>query len=195
MSVLVFDIGGTKTRIGVSKNGKTLDAVKTIATSIDPVQGLAQMTEIMSTFAPKGLTAIAGGIRGILREDKIGIDHDDILHAWANISLVAHFADTFSVPTHLENDTALAGLGARLDRAADRQQSFVAAGRAVQFEPDGQAGLRQADRETEARNAGHAAWTAVADERRERGDRAPVQQDGVVFADRRGGALDRCGEL
>lgn len=111
MSVLVFDIGGTKTRIGLSKNGKTLDATKTIATSDNPEQALAQMTEVMKVLAPKGVTAIAGGIRGILREDKIGIDHDDILRNWVNISIVDHFTELFSVPTYLENDTALAGLG------------------------------------------------------------------------------------
>jgi predicted NBD/HSP70 family sugar kinase len=111
MSVLVFDIGGTKTRIGLSKNGTTVDKVKTIATSKNPERGLAEMAEVMSELAPHGVTAIAGGIRGILREDKIGIDHDDILPDWVNISLTEHFTQLFKVPVHLENDTALAGLG------------------------------------------------------------------------------------
>lgn len=111
MSVLVFDIGGTKTRVGVSANGTTLDKVRTFATPANPSRGLSELKEAMEILAPQGVSAIAGGIRGILREDKDGLDHDVILSDWENISIVDMLAKKFNVPVYLENDTALAGLG------------------------------------------------------------------------------------
>ncbi|MFM2339990.1 MAG: hypothetical protein RLZZ360_626 [Candidatus Parcubacteria bacterium] len=110
MTFVVFDIGGTKTRIGFSADGKKLDTVKSFKTDAKPEQGLAEVVAVIKENA-KDVTAIAGGVRGVLREDRLGIDHDGILTKWANISIVDFLAGEFTVPVFLENDTALAGLG------------------------------------------------------------------------------------
>ncbi len=110
MTFVVFDIGGTKTRIGFSADGKKLDTVKSFKTDPKPEQGLAEVVSVIKENA-KDVTAIAGGVRGVLREDRLGIDHDGILTKWANVSIVDFLAGEFKVPVFLENDTALAGLG------------------------------------------------------------------------------------
>ncbi len=110
MAFVVFDIGGTKTRIGFSSDGKKLDTVKSFKTDPKPEQGLAEVVSVIKENA-KDVTAVAGGVRGVLREDRLGIDHDGILTKWANISIVDFLAGEFKVPVFLENDTALAGLG------------------------------------------------------------------------------------
>lgn len=109
MAVAVFDIGGTKTRVAFSEDGKTLKSVKSFATSLNPNQGLA---DLVSTIKELGeVSAVAGGIRGVMREDRLGIDHDSILSEWANVSIVDFLTEQLGVPVNLENDTALAGLG------------------------------------------------------------------------------------
>jgi fructokinase len=111
MSVIVFDIGGTKTRIGISKKGTHIDEVKSLSTESDPTKGLNEIIQVIEAAELDEITAIAGGIRGVMREDRLGIDHDAILTEWANVSVVDVLAERFGVPVFLENDTALAGLG------------------------------------------------------------------------------------
>jgi fructokinase len=112
MTQIVFDVGGTKTRVGFSKDGKNLSGVKSFATNKDPEKGLAEIVKIMRAEAGDSKVAgIAGGVRGVLREDRLGIDHDGILTMWANVAIVDFLQAEFEVPVFLENDTALAGLG------------------------------------------------------------------------------------
>lgn len=111
MTRVVFDIGGSKTRIGVSKNGTKLDEVKSFKTPSDPKAGVEQMIATITELAPVGVTAVAGGIRGILREDRLGIDHDVLLTDWAKVEIATLLADALDVSVHLENDTAMAGMG------------------------------------------------------------------------------------
>ncbi len=110
MSVAVFDIGGTKTRVAVSHDGTSVAKVTSFKTSPNPNQGLADVLAAIRELAPDA-TAVAGGIRGVLREDRLGIDHDTLLSAWEQVSVVDFLHDELGVPVHLENDTALAGLG------------------------------------------------------------------------------------
>ncbi len=111
MSFAVFDIGGTKTRVGhVDDKGK-LKNVVTYHTDLDPTTALNKLVETIENFNLPDLSGVAGGIRGILRDDKLGIDHDSILSDWADISIVDHLSNVFATPIYLENDTALAGLG------------------------------------------------------------------------------------
>jgi fructokinase len=84
--------------------------VKSFKTDPKPEQGLAEVVAVIKENA-KDVTGIAGGVRGVLREDRLGIDHDGILTKWANISIVDFLKGEFKVPVFLENDTALAGLG------------------------------------------------------------------------------------
>jgi fructokinase len=46
-----------------------------------------------------------------LNEAQAGIESDNILHGWVGESIVDAITEVYDVPTTLENDTALAGLG------------------------------------------------------------------------------------
>lgn len=112
MSYVVFDIGGTTTRVGKSDDLETLAAVTTCQT---PTNFTAAMKALLAAVAELGVTTpqgIAGGIRGVLNEAHTGIDNDSILTAWAGKSIVDALRKSFpEVPVWLENDTAIAGLG------------------------------------------------------------------------------------
>jgi len=111
MTYVVFDIGGTKTRIATSADLKKLDEVKSFKT---PPTFKAGMNLVIETIAEMTgeVTAIAGGIRGLLNEEKTGIDNDGTLSKWAGESVVGKFQETYGdIPVFLENDAAIAGVG------------------------------------------------------------------------------------
>lgn len=121
MRYLVFDIGGTKTRVAVSSDGETLAAQRKYDTPNDPKKGLATLVNTAQELlgeAAGDLVGVAGGMRGRLHEDKRSLHHDAVLHAWQDFALVEGLEDAFDVPVTLENDTALAGLGEAVYGAA-----------------------------------------------------------------------------
>jgi len=109
MSYLVFDVGGTNLRMAYSVDGKTFEKQQKISTPTTPVEAV----QIIKEFAHDlPVTHVAGGLRGVLLEDKSGIEHDAHLEQWSGISLVSLIEDLFKKVeiVRLENDTALAGL-------------------------------------------------------------------------------------
>lgn len=112
MSYLLFDIGGTKTRVAISEDLETIAASKSFATPKTFEKGIKEIIDTAKDLKPKTpIKAIAGGIRGLLNEDRTGIDNDAILSNWSKKPLVATLHKHFKVPVYLENDAALAGLG------------------------------------------------------------------------------------
>ena len=111
-TLIVFDIGGTKTRVAISTDGEQLGAVESFHTPAEPKKGIAQILVVAETLlAGAAPTAFAGGIRGVLNEENTGIEHDEILSGWVGFNVVAALQKAFAVPVVLENDAALAGLG------------------------------------------------------------------------------------
>jgi predicted NBD/HSP70 family sugar kinase len=112
MTYIVFDIGGTKTRVGISEDLETLSEVTSFTTKSSFKEGVTALKKAVDSLVTgKKITALAGGIRGLLMEDRSGIQNDAVLTGWAGKSLVAALTEAYGVPVHLENDTALAGLG------------------------------------------------------------------------------------
>lgn len=112
MTYVLFDIGGTKTRVAVSSDLETLDkheSFKTPSTHTEGVQKLLETAQKLTGKKP--VTAIAGGIRGPLNESKTGIENDNILTKWVGKSVVEEIKKRYDVPVFLENDAALAGVG------------------------------------------------------------------------------------
>lgn len=110
--IIVFDIGGTKTRVGVSFDGATLSEVASFYTPNKPQDGIKKILETIAEFdGIDTITAISGGIRGVLNEERRGIAHDDVLDSWIDFDVVGELSKKFPVPIYLENDAALAGLG------------------------------------------------------------------------------------
>jgi len=111
MTNVVFDIGGTKTRVAISKDCQELDQVESFKTPATFKAGIKQLTETIDGLTDN-VTAIAGGIRGRLNEEKTGIENDGKLSKWAGESVLGALTATYGdVPMYLENDTAIAGVG------------------------------------------------------------------------------------
>lgn len=113
MSYLVCDIGGTKTRVGLSHDLKTFAEVGSFHTPPTFKAGLKTLLETADKFTAKGkIKGIALGIRGVLNEERTGLANDSVLLKWAGLSIVAELKKHYGqIPIFLENDTALAGLG------------------------------------------------------------------------------------
>jgi predicted NBD/HSP70 family sugar kinase len=112
MTYVLFDIGGTKTRVAVSPDLKTLEKVESFKTPMAFADGIKKLVETIARLTEgKKPMAIAGGIRGLMQDDRSGIHNDSVLNKWAGKSLVGELQKTFKVPIFLENDAAVAGLG------------------------------------------------------------------------------------
>lgn len=109
---LVFDIGGTKTRIAVSSNGQTLLRSKIIPTPKDFVQGLQAIKQVADELAEgENITTVAGGIAGPLNHPKTMLLKSPHLSNWIKQPLKTELERVFNAAVKLENDTALGGLG------------------------------------------------------------------------------------
>jgi predicted NBD/HSP70 family sugar kinase len=112
MAYLVFDIGGTKTRVAMSNDLKEFVDHKSFKTPVKPEDGIKKIItaaeELCSTCE---VEAIAGGIRGILNEEKTAMENDGVLTQWAGYPIVEKLQAAFKCPVFLENDAAIAGVG------------------------------------------------------------------------------------
>lgn len=111
MSYVLFDIGGTKTRVAVSEDLKTFGEVKSFKTPKDFDEGIEAMVSAVKELTTTSVRAISGGIRGTLNEDKTGIVYDSVLTKWIDKPLTETLTKKLKAPVYLENDAALAGLG------------------------------------------------------------------------------------
>jgi len=111
MTYILFDIGGTKMRVAISNDLKKISDTKKFSTPKNPIEGMALIIKAVKDLAGEEISAIAGGIRGILNETKTGIIQDGALSSWVDFDVVGALTTEFSVPVYLENDAALAGLG------------------------------------------------------------------------------------
>lgn len=112
MSYILFDIGGTKTRVASSVDLNTFDTPIKFETPKTYKEGFRAITEAIETLTrTSGITAIAGGIRGPLNHEKSGIVSETKLIDWVGRDIVKDFSSRYHVPVTLENDTAIVGLG------------------------------------------------------------------------------------
>ncbi len=112
MTYVLFDIGGTKTRVGLSEDLKTISGSTSFRTKQSFTEGVDTIYKVALKLDPKAkIKVVAGGIRGLLNETKTGLDNDSILSDWAGKPLTEKLQERFSAPVYLENDTAMAGLG------------------------------------------------------------------------------------
>ncbi len=112
----IFDIGGTKIRVAVSADRKTISNYTVFSTPGDFKEGVG-----MIVSAARGLTngqkitAIAGGIGAPLDKNKSGVASsyetvDKSLSHWAGESLRDELEAELRAPVFLENDTVMIGL-------------------------------------------------------------------------------------
>lgn len=108
----LFDIGGTNTRVAVSRDLKSFEKPMMFDTSQNYAEGITAITDAIKKASGGGkITHVAGGIRGPLLPDRSGISHDDVLIDWQGKPLVGDLGKIVDAPVSLQNDAALAGLG------------------------------------------------------------------------------------
>ncbi len=111
MSYVLFDIGGTKTRVAVSEDLQSFGKVETFHTPNDFNKGVQLIVEKAKQLALNPVRGVCGGIRGPLDDQKHGIVYDSVLTAWIDQPLVPVLEKKLNASVQLENDAALAGLG------------------------------------------------------------------------------------
>lgn len=112
MTYVVFDIGGTKTRVAVSEDLETFTAHESFKTPTKPEDGVVKITELVEKLSEGStIQGIAGGIRGRLNEEKTAMENDGTLTKWARFPLVEKLQKKYKCEVFLENDTAIAGVG------------------------------------------------------------------------------------
>lgn len=111
--ILLFDIGGTKTRLTVLRDGSDMGKPLIIPTERRFDDAMRIVGEAGKTLL-RGERAetIAGGIAGVLNSDKSGVvNASHVGEDWAGKPLKRTLEEMFGSAVILENDAALAGLG------------------------------------------------------------------------------------
>lgn len=109
---LLFDVGGTNTRVAVSRDNQTIETSKTFPTNPDYKIGYDKICEVGIELA-KGehISKIAGGLAGALDRQKTQLLTAPNLNGWSNQPIKSDLQKRFEVPVYLENDTAMGALG------------------------------------------------------------------------------------
>ncbi|MCE9642935.1 MAG: ROK family protein [Candidatus Andersenbacteria bacterium] len=109
---IAFDIGGTNTRIAISKDGKTLNKPSIYPTPQDFDTGIQKFIETVKNISGnEPITAIAGGIPGPMDPQKTMLLKAPNLKGWNNKPLKALLEKELQTQVFLENDTAMWGIG------------------------------------------------------------------------------------
>ena len=109
---LLFDIGGTKMRLAVSKNGQAIDDIKIIPLPQNFDEGIQKIKELAKELLNgQEITEIAGGIAGPLDKNKSTLIASPHIRDWINKPLKETLEQTFRVRVILENDATLSSLG------------------------------------------------------------------------------------
>lgn len=111
MTFILFDIGGTKTRVAASEDLKTFTKHTSFKTPKKFEEGIEAMVKAAKECAEGPIRGICGGIRGTLDDQKTGIVYDNILQGWIDMPLASELKKKLKAEVYIENDAALAGLG------------------------------------------------------------------------------------
>lgn len=108
---LLFDIGGTNTRMAVSRGGESFEEPVIFQTPSGFDEAISLFKKTALELTGGGLTAIVGGLPGILNKDKSSLLDAPNLKDWSGKPIKSELEKAFGAPVFLENDAALAALG------------------------------------------------------------------------------------
>ncbi|TSC82393.1 MAG: glucokinase [Parcubacteria group bacterium Gr01-1014_20] len=109
---LLFDMGGTKMRVAVSKDGKDIAELRVEPTPQNFGDGIHQFGRMVSELTEgKKIKAAAGGVPGPFNRDRTQIANAANLPGWNNMPLMKELSKFIDAEIYLENDSAMAGLG------------------------------------------------------------------------------------
>ena len=109
---LLFDVGGTKTRVVLGDDGGIKDKAVIIPTPTDFDQCLAQIVDTARSLAQgEKITRVVGGLAGALDRDHTMLVAGSNISPWIGKPVKRLLEEALHAPVVLENDAALAGLG------------------------------------------------------------------------------------
>lgn len=110
---LVFDIGGSKTRLGLSLDKQTLSGEpEVIDTPKDFEEGIKLIKRTVDKMLDgKKLLSAAGGIAGVMDSAKAELARAPHLEGWAWKPIKDELEKALNCPVRLENDSAVVALG------------------------------------------------------------------------------------
>lgn len=109
---VMFDIGGTQTRMGYSSRGETIEGIRKWPTPPDFEAGIKQInSELEKVAKPGEIRAVAVGIAGVLDINKQKLVRSPNLTNWVGQPLAENIKKITGAKVSLENDAALAALG------------------------------------------------------------------------------------
>ena len=111
MSYVLFDIGGTTTRVAISEDLKSFGKPIKFTTPINFKEGVEKIVAAVKELTDSNIRGACGAVRGMLSEDRGMIAHDLVLSRWVEEPLKEELAKKLDTKVILENDAALAGLG------------------------------------------------------------------------------------
>ena len=109
---ILFDIGGTNMRIAVTQDGESFSDPIVVPTPRMFEEGMELFARHTHTLANgEKIEGIVGGIAGTLTQDKGTLIASPNLPGWAGNPLRGKLQDLLGAPVHIENDSAMVGLG------------------------------------------------------------------------------------
>ncbi|MEZ4200749.1 MAG: ROK family protein [Candidatus Paceibacterota bacterium] len=111
MTYLLFDIGGTNTRVAKSEDLKSFDKPVKFKTPSNFKEGMKAFKDAVDQLGVKNVRGMAGGVRGVMTEERDMIATDGTLTGWVEEPLKETLEKQFKTSVILENDAATVGLG------------------------------------------------------------------------------------
>ena len=109
---LLFDIGGSKMRLAVSKDGETFEEPKIVPTPKDFDDGMLAFKKVANELLGGEKAEMAGGgMKGPFNKEKTMVVNSPSFPDWDNKPLKEELEKAVGAPVFIENDTAIVGLG------------------------------------------------------------------------------------
>lgn len=109
---ILFDIGGTKTRIAVSRKRDGFENPVIFETPREYGTGISLIKKTISEISGgEKIEKIAGGIAGPFSQRKSSLIESPNLSDWIGKPLMNDLEKEYGCEVHIENDSAMAGLG------------------------------------------------------------------------------------
>ena len=110
--IALFDIGGRKTRIALSRDGASLEEPVKLDTPEEYETGLELIAHTIRELSQgEAIQAAGGGIAGPLNTGRTMLVRSPNLPNWVNKPFVEDLSSRLGAPVYIENDSAVVALG------------------------------------------------------------------------------------
>jgi glucokinase len=107
-----FDIGGTKTRVAVSIDGKSFGEHIKFETPKNFEEGIDAVVKAVKTLTNnEQIEAIGGGVAGPVDSERTTLTNSPNLKNWIGKPITQKLTSSLSCPAYIENDSAIVALG------------------------------------------------------------------------------------